>query len=60
MAVAQQVIQSHGGEIRARRETEWTAVVSLTFPIQGNEDRRRAAGDRRQSRPERRRRTPDR
>jgi nitrogen-specific signal transduction histidine kinase len=60
MAVAQQVIQSHGGEIRARRESEWTAVVSLTFPIQGNEDRRRTAGERRQSRPDRRRRTPDR
>ena len=60
MAVAQQVIHSHGGEIRARRENEWTAVVSLTFPIQGNEDRRRAAGERRQSRPDRRRRTPDR
>ncbi|MGH7742228.1 MAG: ATP-binding protein [Candidatus Eiseniibacteriota bacterium] len=60
MAVAQQVIQAHGGEIRARRETEWTAVVSLTFPIQGNEDRRCAAGERRQSRPDRRRRTPER
>ena len=59
MAVAQQVIQSHGGEIRARRESEWTAVVSLTFPIQGNEDRRRTAGERRQSRPDRRRRTPE-
>ena len=60
LAVAQQVIQAHGGEIRARRETEWTAVVSLTFPIQGNEDRRRASNERRQSRPDRRRRTPDR
>jgi nitrogen-specific signal transduction histidine kinase len=60
MAVAQQVIQAHGGEIRARRETEWTAVVSLTFPIQGNEDRRASSTERRQSRPDRRRRTPER
>jgi nitrogen-specific signal transduction histidine kinase len=60
LSVAQQVIQAHGGEVRARRETEWTAVVSLTFPIQGNEDRRRSAGERRQSRPDRRRRTPER
>jgi nitrogen-specific signal transduction histidine kinase len=60
MAVAQQVIQSHGGEIRARRETEWTAVVSLTFPIHGNEDRRSAGIERRQSRPDRRRRAPER
>ncbi len=58
MNVAQQVIQAHGGEIRARREAEWTAVVSLTLPIQGNEDRRRSRGERRQSRIDRRRHGP--
>jgi nitrogen-specific signal transduction histidine kinase len=58
--VAQQVIQGHGGEIRARREAEWTAVVSLTLPIQGNEDRRRSRGERRASNHDRRRRGPER
>ena len=60
LAMAQQVIQSHGGEIRARGEAEWTAVVSLTLPIQGNEDRRATHAERRQSRADRRRRGPER
>ena len=57
-AMAQQVIQAHGGEIRARSEAEWTAVVSLTLPIQGNQDRRSPRADRRQPRADRRRRGP--
>ena len=60
LAMAQQVIHAHGGEIRARAEAEWTSVVSLTLPIQANEDRRRPRGDRRQARPDRRRRGPER
>jgi nitrogen-specific signal transduction histidine kinase len=59
-AMAQQVIQAHGGEIRARAEAEWTAVLSLTLPIQGNQDRRSPRPDRRQPRADRRRRGPER
>ncbi|MBI1798743.1 MAG: GAF domain-containing protein [Candidatus Eisenbacteria bacterium] len=59
LAVARQVIQAHGGEVRARSEAEWTAVISLTFPIHANEDRRGAPAERRQPRTDRRRRAPD-
>jgi nitrogen-specific signal transduction histidine kinase len=58
LATAQQIIQAHGGEIRARGEGEWTSIISLTLPIRGNEDRRSAKSDRRQARADRRRRGP--
>jgi signal transduction histidine kinase len=58
LALARQVIQAHGGEIRVRSEAEWTAVVSLTLPIRDNEDRRSAPVERRHVRADRRRRSP--
>lgn len=47
LAVAQQVVRDHGGEIRVRSEGEWSSVVTLALPILDNQDRRRAAPDRR-------------
>ncbi|HTM56854.1 MAG TPA: ATP-binding protein [Candidatus Udaeobacter sp.] len=60
LTTAQQIVQAHGGEVRVRSEAEWTAIVSLTLPIRGNEDRRMPQGERRQPRPDRRRRGPER
>ncbi len=53
LALAQQIVHEHGGELRARREGEWGAIVSLAFPVHGNQDRRRGA-DRRRTRTDRR------
>jgi signal transduction histidine kinase len=53
LALAQQIVREHGGELRARREGEWGAVLSLAFPVHGNQDRRGAA-DRRRARADRR------
>jgi signal transduction histidine kinase len=47
LALAQQVVQSHGGEIRVRSEGDWGLVFSFTLPIHENRDRRRPRGDRR-------------
>ena len=54
LAVAQQVVRDHGGEIRVRSEGEWSSVVTLALPILDNQDRRRAAPDRRRPRADRR------
>ena len=54
LGVAQQVVREHGGEIRVRSDSEWSTIVSFTLPIRENEDRRRAAPDRRRVRGERR------
>jgi signal transduction histidine kinase len=58
LAVAQQVLKQHGGEIRVRGEGEWSSIFSLTLPIPENEDRRRTPRDRRHTRPDRRTRAP--
>jgi nitrogen-specific signal transduction histidine kinase len=50
LAVAQQIVQEHGGEIRVRSEGEWATVFSLSLPVQENQDRRLAIGDRRRTR----------
>jgi signal transduction histidine kinase len=55
LAVAQQIVREHGGEVRVRSESEWATVFSFTLPIQGNEERR-GRMDRRSGRGERRRR----
>jgi signal transduction histidine kinase len=59
LAVARQIVQGHGGEIRLRSEGDWGAVFSFTLPIHENQDRR-AAGrtDRRRASVDRRRRFP--
>jgi signal transduction histidine kinase len=58
LGVARQVIREHGGEIRVRSDTEWGTVLTLTLPIVENDDRRRAAAERRHLRGDRRRRSP--
>lgn len=58
LALAQQVVHEHGGEIRVRSEGEWSTVFSFTLPIPLNQDRRGAAPERRGVRIDRRRRTP--
>jgi signal transduction histidine kinase len=58
LALAQQVVHEHGGEIRVRSEGEWSTVFSFTLPISINQDRRGAAPERRGVRTDRRRRTP--
>lgn len=57
LALAQQVVQSHGGEIRVRSEGDWGVIYSFTLPVQENQDRRRAS-DRRGVRNDRRNRFP--
>ncbi len=58
LAVARQVVQDHGGEIRLRSEGEWSTIFSLTLPIAINEDRRHSRHDRRGSASDRRSRHP--
>jgi signal transduction histidine kinase len=58
LALAQQVVHEHGGEIRVRSEGEWSSVFSFTLPVPLNQDRRNAGRDRRSPRSDRRRRFP--
>ncbi len=57
LALAQQVVHSHGGEIRVRSEGDWGVIFSFTLPVGENADRRRA-NDRRGVRMDRRNRFP--
>jgi signal transduction histidine kinase len=57
LALAQQVVQSHGGEIRVRAEGDWGVIFSFTLPVVENADRR-ARQDRRGVRMDRRNRFP--
>ncbi len=57
LALAQQVVQSHGGEIRVRSEGDWGVIFSFTLPVSENQDRRRD-NDRRGVRNDRRNRFP--
>ena len=50
LGVAQQIVREHGGEIRVRSDGEWTTQFLLSLPIQENQDRRLATGDRRRTR----------
>jgi len=52
--VAEQLVRRMGGEIRMRSEGEWSALVSVTLPIEGNQDRRGRGHDRRAGGRERR------
>ncbi len=55
---AERIVREHGGEIRTRSESEWSAIVAFTLPIRDNEDRRQSHPDRRAC-PERRLRFPE-
>lgn len=57
LALAQQIVQSHGGEIRVRSEAEWGVIFSFTLPVIENQDRRNRP-DRRGQRRDRRNRFP--
>ena len=54
LAVAQQVVREHGGEIRVRGDGDWSVIVTLTLPIRENQDRRRTGPERRRPQPDRR------
>lgn len=41
LAVAQQAVKEHGGEISVRSEGEWGAIFTISIPIRTNRDRRR-------------------
>jgi signal transduction histidine kinase len=58
LAVANQVLKLHGGELRVRSEGEWSTIFSFTLPIPENQDRRHQGHDRRQQRGDRRERFP--
>jgi len=58
LAVANQVLKLHGGELRVRSEGEWSTIFSFTLPIPENQDRRHQGQDRRQQRGDRRERFP--
>ncbi|MBI5835628.1 MAG: GAF domain-containing protein [Candidatus Eisenbacteria bacterium] len=47
LAVADQIVREHGGEIRVRSDGDWGCVFSVVLPLKGNEDRREGAADRR-------------
>lgn len=54
LAVAEQIVREHGGEIRVRTGDEWSVMFTVSLPIRGNEDRRkhrdrRAGRDRRKA-----------
>jgi two-component system sensor histidine kinase HydH len=53
LAVAQQVVKEHGGEISVRTEDEWGAIFTISFPIRANQERRKIR-DRRSGRDRRR------
>ncbi|HVP39053.1 MAG TPA: ATP-binding protein [Candidatus Saccharimonadales bacterium] len=47
LAVADQIVREHGGEIRVRSDSDWGCVFSVVLPLEGNTDRRRHVADRR-------------
>jgi nitrogen-specific signal transduction histidine kinase len=53
LEAARRIVADHGGELRVRSEGEWSAIIGLSLPILGNEDRRRA-NDRRSGHRDRR------
>lgn len=59
LSTAERIVREHGGEIRTRREGEWSTVIAFTLPIRDNQDRRRPGADRRHSAHERRARFPE-
>lgn len=52
LAVSQQIVKEHGGEIHVRSDDAWSAVFTLAFPIPLNRERR--AKNRRSGRDRRR------
>lgn len=41
LAVADQIVKEHGGEIRVRSDEEWSVVFTVSLPIRQNQDKRR-------------------
>ncbi len=41
LAVADQIVKEHGGEIRVRSSEEWSVLFVVSLPILGNADRRK-------------------
>jgi signal transduction histidine kinase len=48
LAISQQIIKDHGGEILVRSDDTWSVIFTLAFPVALNRDRR--ARDRRSGR----------
>ncbi len=47
LAIANQIIREHGGEISIRNEGEWGAIFTISFPIRANQERRKPSNRRR-------------
>lgn len=58
VGAARQIVLEHGGEVRVKAAGEWSTIFLLTFPVGGNEDRRRPSSERRVTRNDRRQRYP--
>lgn len=41
LAMAQQIVKEHGGEISVRSEGEWGTIFTVSFPIRANQERRK-------------------
>jgi signal transduction histidine kinase len=41
LAIANQIIKEHGGEISIRNEGEWGAIFTISFPVRANQERRK-------------------
>jgi len=54
LAMAQQIVKEHGGEVSVRSEGEWSSIFTITFPVDANQERRKQP-DRRRGRDRRRR-----
>jgi|GEM_PF-3599336 len=46
LAIANQIIREHGGEISIRNEGDWGAIFTISFPIRANQERRRVSNRR--------------
>jgi signal transduction histidine kinase len=40
LAIARQIVREHGGQIRARSESEWGAIFTVILPVRHHQDRR--------------------
>lgn len=41
LAVADQIVKEHGGEIRVRSDPEWSVIFTVSLPVRSNQERRR-------------------
>jgi signal transduction histidine kinase len=54
LALARQIVRSHGGELSVRCHREWSSIATITLPCAGNRDRRSVGSERRRTRRDRR------